>query len=236
MRNITLITFIIFINIIFTPLTIYAADSAQSNTVITQFGNAPQDQKPVSKEKGTLPSSPTLTSIQNWDQRIVDSLTTGTWGYFNSLGIPITNTNYSTGTWSGYNDGIYWCTYSIVDSYNLAGITGLSKSSHGAVVNMRQFWQGPQGAGLGYKYLDYPGNNNFLSSAQPGYVIFMESVAAVHTGSEHVNMIKVLSADSRGNGFIDTNDSNSSKKSNHYPVVEWSIKNTPYAVRGLGGI
>lgn len=208
----------------------YAQQSATSNTVLTQFGNAPYDQKPNINTTGALPPL-------EWDQKIVDSLGKGSNGLYSKLPINITNGAHSTGVWLGSDSStIYWCTFSIVDSYNLASISGLSKNLHAAVVTMRQFWKGSQAASLGYKYLDYQSNNDLLRLAQPGYAIFMESASGVHTGFEHAAMLKVISIDVRGNGFVDTNDSNSHLKTNHYPVVEWSIKNTPYAVRGLGGI
>lgn len=43
---------------LFIPLTIYAADSTQSNTVITQFGNAPQDQKPKTSSPRSIVAPP----------------------------------------------------------------------------------------------------------------------------------------------------------------------------------
>lgn len=180
---------------------------------------------------------PILNSILVWNQKIVDSLNTGLWGYFNTLLSALSNNGYSTGTWAGTNEGtVYWCSYSIIDAYNLAGISGLSKGAHAAVINMRQFWQSPQASSTGYKYLDYPSNSALLNNVQSGYVIFMESVPGTHTGLEHVALIKTISLDTHGNGTITTNDSNSTQKSLQYPVVGWSVKNTPYTVTGFGGI
>ncbi|HEY9661917.1 MAG TPA: hypothetical protein V6C65_25970, partial [Allocoleopsis sp.] len=49
---------------------------------------------------------------------------------------------YNSETWSGTSDETkYWCTYLIVDAYNLAGFKGLSIAEHAAVVNMRSWWQ-----------------------------------------------------------------------------------------------
>lgn len=183
----------------------------------------------------TVPPGPVLSTILAWDQKIVDGLEAGIWGLFNKLATAITNGTYSTGIWYGADEPtVYWCTYSIIDSYNLAGISGLSKGAHAAVITMRQFWS--QSSGLGYKYLDYRTDNTLLKSAQPGYAIFMEAVPGSYTGHEHVALMKIISFDDRGNGVIETNDSNSGQKSNRYPVVGWSITNTPYTVTGFGGI
>lgn len=182
-----------------------------------------------------IPPGPALSTILAWDQRIVDSLSVGLEGRFNALLTAISNNNYSTGTWAGANEGsVYWCTYSIIDAYNLAGVPGLSKGAHAAVIVMRRFWS--QSSEQGYKFLDYQNDNTLLKVVQPGYAIFMELVPGFYTGREHVALIKTISLDARGNGTIETNDSNSGQQSNLYRVIGWNITNTPYTVTGLGGI
>lgn len=179
------------------------------------------------------PTTPTLASVLSWDQQILDNLSIGANGLYSRLTTPVSNDGYSTGTWSGDNDGTtYWCTYSVIDAYNLAGITGLSKGSHAAVVTMRQFWQNASG----FIFLDYASDNTALNSARPGYAIFMESVPGSYTGYEHVALIRSILVDTRGDGTVTTNDSNSTQVIHQYPVVGWSIKNTPYTITGLGGI
>lgn len=212
------------------PLPVYAQQPVYSNKVITQFGN-PIGPPPIAST--TTNNNSQALPVLEWDQKIVSNLELGANGLYSKLSVNISNSSYSTGTWSGFNDAtVYWCTYSIVDSYNLAGNKGLSKTAHAAVVEMHKFWM----SNPTYKFLDYPSNNTLLKSAQPGYAIFMERSLLQHTGGEHVAMLKTISLDQRGNGYIDTSDSNSPSRTNHYPVVEWSIKNTTYPVRGVGGI
>lgn len=205
------------------PQTAFALET-ESNTVTTKVG-----EPPISSE-----GSATLLSIFEWDTKIVNALLPGLWNYINRLVTAFTNGSYSTGTWAGANEGsVYWCTYSIVDSYNLAGVSGLSKSNHAAVVNMRNFWKK---APSPYIYIDYPGSSTDLPLVKQGYAIFLEKVPGQYTGSEHVAMIKTVSVDARGNGYIETQDSNSSTALHKYPVDEWKIQGTHYPVRGFGGL
>lgn len=188
----------------------------------------------VGSPKAFLTTSGILRSAIDWDTQIVQALQPGLWGYINKLVSGISNGSYSTGSWNGTNEAtVYWCTYSIIDSYNLAGVGGLSKASHAAVVNMRNYWKN---APAGYKYIDYPGSSKELASLQPGYAMFMELVPGQYTGNEHVAMIKSVSVDARGNGSIQTQDSNSSVPIHTYPVDNWTIQGTNYPVRGFGGV
>lgn len=215
----------------------------QSNTLCVRVGE-PASEKP---EICNLPppntnpltsNSEGLAKILEWDEAIVAVLQTGVWGYYNRMMTNFSDGDYSTGTWAGTNEGnLYWCTYSIIDSYRLAGVPGLGKDKgHAAVVGMRSYWKSLEAQNYGYIYVDYEGNNQNLINVQPGYAMFMESVAGQHTGREHVNMVKEISIDANGNGYFVTNDSNSSSKSRKYTVAGWKILNTIYPVRGFGGI
>lgn len=218
---------VLFLISFFIPFTnAFAQQTVQSKPVQTKVGNPAGN-----------PSSGNLSSILDWDEKIVNSLQPGIWGYLNKLATNITNGSYTTNTWAGADTGsVYWCTYSVIDSYNLAGISGLSKSQHAAVVIMRQFWKSAQAASLGYKYLDYPSNHQTLQEVQPGYAMFMESVPDQHTGNEHVAIVKAISINDRGDGTIETYESNSSSKSHTYIVDGWNIPKTVYPVRGFGGV
>ncbi len=211
----------------------------KSNTVVTQVGNptAPKPTPEVSPSPLTSPkNNGDLASILEWDEKIVDSLNAGIWGYLNKLLAEITNGSYTTGTWAGTNEGsVYWCTYSVIDSYNLAGFSGLSKNQHAAVVNMAIFWKNQAAASQGYTYINYIGDKTTLQSVKPGYSIFMENTPDVHTGNEHVGIIKDISTDNLGNGTITTYESNSTKPTRTYNVVEWHIQNTVFPVIGFGG-
>lgn len=187
-------------------------------------------------------SSSTLQKILDWDERIVNALLPGyNWGAsgnrYNKLIDNITNAGFSTGTWPSTGEGnLYWCTYSVADAYNLAGINGVNKTAHAAVVTMRNFWRSTGTAQYNYDYIDYPNDNSRITLVEPGYAMFMEKNAGVFTGSEHVAMVRIVSLDSRGNGYLETNDSNSLSKTHRYPVTGWQVKNTPYPVRGFGGL
>lgn len=182
----------------------------------------------------TPPVSQDLASILDWNSRINNALTLGTFyrGHYSTLLQNITNGSYQSGTWAGNSYGsVYWCTYSIIDSYNLAGVSGLSKASHAAVVNMRQWWK-THGVTSGYQYID----GGSVNGVKPGFAIFMERVAGTHTSNEHVALIKSVQLNSVGDGRLETYDSNSTAKTHIYPIVSYNVKNTPYPVRGFGGI
>lgn len=177
-----------------------------------------------------------LGDILNWAEQITSRLTRGSWGYLNQIAQAVTNGTYSTKTCPpDCISNVYWCTYLIIDTYNLAGHQGLARNAHAAVVNMRRWWY-TEGVKQGYKYIDYPANIQSLTEVKPGYAMMMERVAGTHTGSEHVNMVRSLDLDARGNGTLTTYDSNSSVISHTHPVREYQILNTPYPVRGFGGI
>lgn len=173
-------------------------------------------------------------AVVDWDKKINDALVSGGGGSlsgsgYDNLSHDIVSSCGKSSPRSSW-EGQYWCTYSIVDSYTLAGFKGMSISNLGGVINMRQWWK----SASGYKYAD--GNNqSALNSMGPGYAIFYESVAGVHNGREHVAEVYKKTIDSRGNGSIDTYDSNSSSKTHHYTVSNWQVLNTPYPVRGFGG-
>lgn len=187
-----------------------------------------------------IPPNPSLASILSWDEKIVNALTIGIGNLFSKLTADITNGTYHTTA----SDNIYWCTYSIIDSYNLAGFSGLSKNSHAAVYFMEKFWMESNSS---YKYLDYLTNKAVLSAAQPGYAIFMYWQPRTHTQYEHVAMVTGVDIDSKtGSGYINTRDSNSTGIKHTYTVTNWVISGLPnvveggvphpYQVTGFGGI
>lgn len=210
--------------------------NSKSSNVCTRVGS-PTASSPCGS------ATTTASSIVEWDEKINQALERGAaWGLnlFNKLSTAITNGTYSTGTWAGANIGsVYWCTYSIVDSYNLAGFSGLIKGNqpgaHNAVVNMRAFWKGP-GAAKGFKYINYEQNHEALDSVHPGDAMFMELYAGQFTDNEHVALVKEIKVNERGDGEIITLESNSSAKTHNFPVDSWIIKKVPYPVRGFGGI
>lgn len=215
----------------------------KSNRVCTKVGNPTTPDPCLIPDQGIpipggVPSNLSgLAAILEWDSQIVNSLAPGLWGYLNRMLTNFSNNNYSTGTWPGTNEGsVYWCTYSIIDSYNLAGFPGLSKAAHAAVVNMRRFWRTEGVAKYNMVYVDYQTDNTSIANVKPGFAMFMETVDGVFTGKEHVNMIREISINAEGNGSFSTYDSNSSAKGKNYTVAGWRVLNPIYPVRGFGGI
>jgi len=102
----------------------------------------------------------------------------------------------------------YWCTDSVIDSYNLAGITGLSVAAGDeAVINMHAHFKSLPG----YLFIPYPGS---LTSVKPGYAFIKEGGSGQHTG-----IVKTITIDGRGNGSITTLESNSGAKSHTFPIA-----------------
>lgn len=219
----------------------------RSSKVCVKVGEPTEPMPTVCTQSNTKPAgggtsqpgdSEGLARILEWDEIIVSGLETGVSGYFNRMMTNHTNDEYSTGTWPGTTEGnLYWCTFSIIDAYRLAGVPGLDRSKgHGAVVTMRKYWKTAEAQELGYKYVDYESDNSLLANVQPGYAMFMEAVPGEFNQTEHVNMIKSISINSSGDGQIITNDSNTSRKSKEFQVKDWRVLGTIYPVRGFGGI
>lgn len=207
------------------PLLVLAVEyQTESNTVTTRVGN-PQDKDAV--------------GILNWMEQINNSLETGLWGNYNKMLANINNGSYQAVKRAGIEkntspNGLYWCTNIVIDSYNLAGKSGLGDNQQ-AVVSMVNFWKNA----LGYKYLDHLNGNHrdVLLNVLPGYAIFFEDVPGQFTEREHTAIIKTIDIDTNGNGEIETYDSNSGRKINIYPVDNWSVKNIPYSyLVGFGGV
>lgn len=206
-----------------------------SNTVRTRVGN------PASSGSATG----TLANILEWAQKINDALEPGVWDYRNKMMADICNTtgycaHKRLGATEAYENGeqlslqgIYWCTFIVIDSYNLAGRAGLTPEGHLAVVNMIDYWKNTSG----YQYLDYQHQNHadILKQVKPGYAYFLvQSPELLHTAHEHTGLVKSITFDSRGNGTLVTVESNSSFPGHSYPIVEWEVQNTHYPLRGFG--
>ncbi len=176
------------------------------------------------------PITSTLSNILDWAQTINKNLDPSS---TDRLLAAVTNGSYSTGT---YPSGGYACTYFVVDSYNLAGIPGLSKTADGRVVDMENFWKSIPG----YVYLDYQKDHLILKDVQPGFAMFQEQVPGVYTGNEHVSVVQQNTVDSHGNGKIVTLDSNASTfRGWTYTVTDWTIDSSftrlHETITGFGG-
>lgn len=156
---------------------------------------------PVPQEK--------LDKILYWAKMINDNLEFGNPSTsYNKMVQNITSGSYSATTRTAQNrgvgpDGIYWCTNIVIDSYNLSSITGLG-SSHQGVRNMLDFWKNTSG----YTFIPFTGIDS-LRQAKPGYALFR--IYAPDYNWDHVSIIKTIIVDERGNGKIETYDSNSVK-------------------------
>lgn len=82
----------------------------------------------------------------------------------------------------------YISTYNIVDAYNLAGFTDLTRSTHASAATMQAWWQSAEASALGYKFS--PGTS--MTGVGPGYVMFF--------ASGHVAMVNHVQIDLNGNG------------------------------------
>jgi hypothetical protein len=220
---------------LFSPAILISYAQTASGCAPIKVGNPPANEVlPPMCGGGTGATGP-CGAVIDWDQKINDALVIGGGGSlsgegYDNLSKDIVSTcgkSSPRSSWAGQ----YWCTYSIVDSYTLAGFKGLSIGKLGMVVNMRSWWK----TASGYKYVDYASPGLQLKSVGPGYAMMMESVAGVNTSHEHVNMVKTIKVDARGNGSLTTLDSNSGSKGHTNAISSWQIQNTAYPVRGFGG-
>lgn len=150
-----------------------------------------------------------LEKILYWAQQINDQLQPGLpVDSFNKMLANITNGTYIAtirrALDRGVNStGIYWCTNIVIDSFNLAGVEGLGPNQQG-VRSMMTFWQTTPG----YKYIPNTGIDA-LRQIKPGYAVFRKYES--NYTFDHVSLVKSVSVDERGNGKIETLDSNTYK-------------------------
>lgn len=217
--------FISFFSILCFPNAVFA-QTVSSNCWITKVGN-PGDQPPTLPPGCQTPSSgggPTgrCGTVAEWATKIADSLANdGGGGYlsggeYDNLTQDFKSdcgTSMPRSSWAGQ----YWCTYLVMDSFNLAGIEGLSVAKEDSwVPTMHKNW----GNKPGFFALEYNGgpNKDVIQKVKPGFAIFYD-------GSGHVGTVRSISIDGHGNGTIETNESNSSKPSHKWPIAEWQVMN-----------
>lgn len=185
----TFVTFFLLIAFTHKTVFVYAQTSQQATSSavksapwITKVGN-PKGPPPTTTQAGTtLPGIGPLAGAVEAASQIIGLLSKGSEGYYNG---------------KADEPGVYyWCTYLIVDSFNRAGITGLSRAAHAAVLNMKSFFANTSG----YRLLS---SDTTVEQLQPGNVVFFEG-----SGNQHVSLIKSFDLDENGNGAIKTYDSN----------------------------
>lgn len=90
----------------------------------------------------------------------------------------------------------YWCTLIVVDAYNKAGFTGLTRAAHAGVLNMKSFFA----ATPGYQLLP---PETPVEQLREGDVIFFEG-----SGDQHTSLVKSIEVSQEGNGIIRTFEAN----------------------------
>ena len=157
--------------------------------------------------------------------KIVAALPRGLKDFRDSLNPAVSNCGYSTGI---YSNG-YISTYFVIDSFNLAGLNGLSKTDPSQVSGSRllSWWQSPSAQSQGYSFIPYTTTvlSKHSSGEQnlTGCVMFLNLSSGVHVGL--VNALELVN--SHGDGIISILQSGARYFLDRFEVVGWDIKNTP---------
>jgi hypothetical protein len=177
--------------------------------------------------------------IVNWAKLINERLENGSvWdGYKNRMVKVLSNGTYKTPYREGLDTGtsktgLFWCTNTVISSFNLAGITGLGPQQQG-VIGMRSWWkENPPG----HIYVEYTGAQNKLSAlknVKPGCAFFIERSPGIHD-RQHTGIVSEISVNDKGNGFLKTYESNTPGFSYTYPIAKAIVKNFAYPLQGFG--
>ena len=196
--------------ILFLLTPVYPAHAQYNACLHTIIGDAPKDFKmPPECSSGGGP-------VVEWAQKIVDKLEKGGNDYFSKMQAEVCNGNKCAhkkkgpgGSCNGDIANCYWCTWLIIDAYNLAGTPiGENLSAQGLFADMAKKGEfdkaGPSGAGE-------------LKKVKPGWAI-------AFGGSGHIGIVKNITVDDKGNGSIVTLESNSDAKSHTWPIDGGNIK------------
>lgn len=230
-----------------------------SNCVITKVGN-PTGVAPVcptnSSNQNNNPVIGPCGPLLAWAQTVSDHLELGapdpsiaTNGrYHNRQMSNIYNCNYSAlkrdGQANIVNEVVderinhwYWCTYIVLDSFNLVGLKGID----GEILDLTQADVRDlhiyMDSTAGFQFVDYrTDKKNALAKVRPGYAFFVEACFKSYcAGGAHTGIIKSIDIDTRGNGSIITLESNSTVKSHTWAIAEWEVIGPDYAGRPLVG-
>lgn len=210
----TLIALVLTLTLFLTSPFLNIASALVKTCFVTAIGpNAPKDVvlPPGCSGGGTTGS---CGSVVDFSQQIADNLSPS-----DSLNKEITSPCGKSTARSAWVDGTYWCAYNVVDSYNLAGIPGLSGAS---VVGIHtQMDSNPA-----YTVVDYRTNKQAaLQQVKPGWAFLIERVFKTHvSGGQHTGIIKSITIDDRGNGTIVTLESNGGDVSSTWPVANWEVQ------------
>lgn len=131
---------------------------------------------------------------------------------------------------TGEGNNKYWCTYLVVDAYNQAGFTGLTRANHGSVVAMKNYFENT--SANGGKYIFLPPSTPATNLAE-GDVIFFEGEKG-----QHVSLVKSKDIND-GNGTINTLESNNVVTEdklivNNNRVISAKTTQYIYSITGFG--
>ena len=173
--------------------------------------------------KGVGGPAGTCGTVMEQAHKLVNSLPQFLKGMRNSLNPAVTSNCGSTGPYSSPD---YISTFFVIDAYNLAGFSDLSKSnpSHVSGTNLLSWWQGQP---AGYKFIPYsPAAIQQHASGRQnltGCVMFLNLPSGVHVGI--VNVLQLVNTN--GDGVISILQSGARFFIDRFEVVGWDIKNTP---------
>jgi len=214
----------------------YAQDATTSATgcFILNQGNLPSGAPlPAGCDSGGSVSG-SCGAVVDWDNKIVAKLIPGVQNLYNNLTIQI-KSNCASSTPPPWFENMYWCTYSVVDAYNLAGLKGMTTADDGAVISMHKFFKQQQN---GYVYVEYEKASNHLAALQqvkPGYAMMLEASYLQESGDEHVMLVKSITIDSHGNGKIIVDQSNSGSPNGTFPIVNGEVQGAWIPIAAFGG-
>ena len=200
------------------------------------------------------PNASKLTKILYWanvlNQRLIAvNHIWPPWWYFHKMVNPVSNGGYTGIAASATStSNIYWCTYLVIDAFNLSGLRGLT-TAHSAVLNMIPFFMNTPG----YTFIPYSvafstysppryrvttnaERRQSLAKVQPGCTTFFQSNPGVHERN-HVAILKTKVLNANFDGYIETYDSNNTVRIVRYPIRAGNIENTLYvpdSLRGFG--
>ena len=191
------------------------------------------DQTAFHVPKGVGGISGTCGTVISQSHKLVNSLPQFLKGMRNSLNPAVSSNCGSTGPYSSPN---YISTFFVIDSYNLAGYSELSKSnaSHVSGANLLNWWKtNPPG----YKFIPYSPTamQQHSSGAQSltGCVMFIN----LGSGSVHPGIFNVFQqVNSNGDGVVSMLQSGARYFLDRFIVVGWDIQNTPQHQTVLSGV
>lgn len=180
------------------------------------------DQTAFHVPKGTGGPAGSCSTIMDAAHKLVSSLPQGLKDFRDSLNPAIINTCHNTGT---YPSG-YISTFFVIDAYNLAGYSELSKknANHVTGSGLLTWWRAMS---VGYNFLPYTPavleKHAIGQQSLNGCVIFLQ----MPSGGVHVGIFNALEiVNAQGDGVLSIVQSGARYFIDRFPVVGWDVKNT----------